>query len=94
MKLLRKIPKVTKVKVLPPHGLRLAFDDGVVCEVDLADDLWGPMFEPLKDPAFFAKVVIGNGTVAWPNGLDLDPVVLHGDLEPADRPIPIRPRAT
>jgi hypothetical protein len=21
--------------------------------------------------------------VAWPNGVDLDPVVLHGDAEPA-----------
>jgi hypothetical protein len=23
------------------------------------------------------------GTVAWPNGADLDPLVLHGDFEPA-----------
>jgi hypothetical protein len=25
------------------------------------------------------------GTVAWPNGADLDPLVLHGDFEPAPR---------
>lgn len=90
MKTLR-IPKVTDVEVLPPYGLRLTFDDGVVREVDLADELWGPMFEPLKDPAFFARVTIDHGTVAWPNGLDLDPLVLHGDLEPADRGV--QPRA-
>jgi hypothetical protein len=23
------------------------------------------------------------GTIAWPNGVDLDPDVLHGDHEPA-----------
>jgi len=23
------------------------------------------------------------GTVVWPNGADLDPLVLHGDFEPA-----------
>jgi hypothetical protein len=85
MKTLRTIPKVTTVEVLPPYGLRLTFDDGVVREVDLAGELWGPMFEPLKDPVFFAQVTVDHGTVRWPNGVDLDAVVLHGDLEPADR---------
>ena len=41
------------------------------------------LFEPLKDPAFFAQVSIDHGTVVWPNGLDLDPLVLHGDFKPA-----------
>jgi Protein of unknown function (DUF2442) len=85
MTTLRTIPKITTVEVLPPYGLRLTFDDGAVREVDLTDELWGPMFEPLKDPAFFAQVTVDHGTVMWPNGLDLDPVVLHGDLERADR---------
>lgn len=85
MKKITTIPKVTDVEVLPPHGLRLTFDDGLVREVDLADDLWGSMFEPLKDPEYFARVAIDHGTVAWPNGLDLDPLVLHGDFEPARR---------
>ena len=43
------------------------------------------MFEPLKDPASFAKVYVDHGTVVWPNGLDLDPLVLHGDFDP-ERP--------
>lgn len=60
----------------------MAFDDGVLREVNLADELWGPMFEPLTDPVFFAQVAVEHGTVVWPNGLDLDPVVLHGDFEP------------
>ena len=87
MKKLTKIPKVTKVEVLPPYGLRLTFDDDQVREVDLSDELWGSMFEPLKAPAFFAKVYLDHGTVVWPNGLDLDPLVLHGDFEP-ERPNP------
>jgi hypothetical protein len=84
MKTLR-VAKVIDVEMLPPYGLRLTFDDGLVREVNLADELWGPMFEPLRDPTFFARVTIDHGTVAWPNGLDLDPLVLHGDLKPADR---------
>lgn len=36
------------------------------------------------DPAFFAQVAVEHGTVVWPNGVDLDPLVLHGDFEPAE----------
>jgi hypothetical protein len=83
MKKIARIPRVTNVEVRPPYGLRLTFDDGLARDVDLADELWGPVFEPLRDPAFFAEVFVDHGTVAWPNGLDLDPLVLHGDFEPA-----------
>ncbi len=78
-----RVPKVTFVEVRPPYSLHLIFDDGLVREVDLAAELCGPMFEPLKDPAFFAQVSVDHGTVVWPNGVDLDPLVLHGDFEPA-----------
>jgi hypothetical protein len=77
------IPRVTGAEVLPPYGLRLAFDDQTHRDFDMTDQLWGTMFEPLKDPVFFAKVSVEHGTVVWPNGLDLDPLVLHGDFEPA-----------
>ena len=83
MNKLASIPKVLSVVVLPPYGLRLTFDDGLRRDVDLTDELWGPVFEPLKDPSFFAQVVVDHGTVVWPNGVDLDPVVLHGDAPSA-----------
>lgn len=37
------------------------------------------MFEPLRDVAYFAQVVVDEelGTVVWPNGADLAPDVLH-----------------
>jgi hypothetical protein len=85
MKSFSPVPKVVAAEVLPPYGLRLEFDDGLVREVDLADELWGSVFEALKEPEFFARVAVDHGTVMWPNGVDLDPVVLHGDFEPADR---------
>jgi Protein of unknown function (DUF2442) len=88
MKKAARIPKVVDVNVEPPYGLRVSFDDGVTRDVDLSEDLWGPVFEPLKDPAFFAKAFVDRGTVAWPNGVDLDPLVLHGDAEPAKGSIP------
>ena len=59
----------------------MTFDDGVEGEIFLADRLFGPMFEPLKDPAFFAQVRVDEfGAVCWPNGADLAPDALYRRL--------------
>lgn len=80
---------VTSVQVLGHYRLRLGFSDGSTREVDLTGELHGPVFEPLSDPDFFGEVRVDPelGTVVWPNGADLDPLVLHGDFEPT-RPTP------
>lgn len=77
--------RVTSVEVVGDFSLRLGFSDGSSREVDLEDRLRGPVFEPLKNPQFFAQVRVDEelGTIVWPNGADLDPVVLHGSAEPA-----------
>lgn len=84
----QSLARITAVEPLEGFRLRLAFSDGVVREVDLSDDLWGPMAEPLQDFAYFRQVRVDPelGTVVWPNGYDLDPDVLHGDHEPVGRP--------
>ena len=79
---------VTDVEPLDGHRLRLWFDDGSEREVELADELWGPMAEPLRDPELFRRVRVDPElrTIVWPNGFDMDPDVLHGDHEPARPP--------
>ena len=50
----------------------------------------GPMFEPLRANAdLFRQMDVDEelGTIVWPNGADMNPDVLHGDLEPAEQPI-------
>ena len=71
---------VTAVEPLPDYTLHLSFDDDSERVVDLADELWGPMGEPLRDPAYFRRVRVDPElrTIVWPNGFDLDPDVLHG----------------
>lgn len=74
--------RICSVEPLEGFVLRLGFDDGTTRDVDLADELWGPVFEPLRnDPRLFRQVQVDRelGTVVWPNGADLDPDVLHGD---------------
>ena len=52
--------------------------DGIAGEVDLSQRLFGPMFEPLRDVAFFEQVRIDEfDALAWPNGADLAPDGLY-----------------
>jgi hypothetical protein len=65
--------------------------------VEAVNELWGPMFEPLKDPDLFFQASVNSElqTVTWPNGADLAPEFLyqragqHG--VPADAPQAARP---
>jgi hypothetical protein len=58
---------------------RLAFNDGTSKTVDVGPLLTGPVFEPLRDPAYFARAELDRvcGTVTWPNGADFAPEALH-----------------
>ena len=77
--------RVIDVQPLDGLQLRITFSDGLVRELDLDAMLSGTAFESVRQPSEFAKVAVDSvaGTVAWPNGVDLDPDVLHGDYPPA-----------
>jgi len=85
MKINYRIPRIESVEVPKPHVLRLIFDDGVVRVLEFVPERnKGTVFEALDDPEFFGRVRVDpeTHTVVWPNGVDLDPAVLHGDFEP------------
>jgi hypothetical protein len=70
---------VTGVIYLEDYRLRLAFNDGVAKDVDLRDELYGAVFEPLKDVEFFKQVSVNpdTNTIEWPNGADFAPEFLY-----------------
>ena len=70
---------VTGVRHLRDYVLWLQFSDGTAGEVDLADDLHGEIFEPLRDPEMFRTVRLDPelDTVSWENGADLAPEYLY-----------------
>ena len=48
-------PTIVTAVHIGGHKLRLTFADGKVGDIDLAQELWGEMFEPLKDIEVFNR---------------------------------------
>jgi hypothetical protein len=70
---------VTSVGYVSGYKLRLEFEDGSVRLVDLAGELDGEVFEPLKDRRVFrtARLNPDLDTVVWSNGADMSPDFLY-----------------
>ena len=80
--------RLVYVEARHPHRLYAEFSDGVEGEWDMTDSLVGPIFEPLRDAVFFARVELSAwGAPVWPNGADVAPDALHERLarRPAHR---------
>jgi hypothetical protein len=80
---------IVEVRVLEGYRLHLRFEDGVEGDVDLQQFVtFDGVFAPLKDRAYFAQVRVEPeyGTIVWPNGADLDPLVLYSRI--TGKPIP------
>jgi len=76
---MEKIVHVVDVRCVGNFRLRLAFEDGRSGEVDLSNEEWKGVFEPLRDPGFFSRVELDDelGTIVWPNGADFAPETLY-----------------
>ena len=72
---------VTDARYLEGHRVWVAFNDGVSGEIDLADDLDGKVFEPLKSVNYFRNFKIEGHTLSWENGADFAPEFLHKKLK-------------
>jgi len=75
--------KVAKIKPLGGHRLRATFSDGMAGDYDFSIIVAesGPMVEPLRDPAYFARVFLEDGAPTWPNGFDAAPGWLRREIE-------------
>ena len=72
-------PKLESAEHLRRYSLKLRFDDGREGVLDLEDQLWGEMFEPLRDIEQFKDFRIDRelSTIVWSNGADLAPEFLY-----------------
>jgi len=68
---------VTSVEYLEDYKLKLKFNNGAEGVVDLRAELYGEVFEPLKDKQLFKQVRLTSRTIEWPNGADFAPEFLY-----------------
>jgi len=79
---------VISVRHVGDFKLDIEFSDGTagVRDFQSIKEKSGPMAQPLKDPAYFARVFVEDGALTWPNGYDWDPIALHDDTAASGTP--------
>ncbi len=72
---------VTSIAYKHDYVYHVAFNDGLEGDVDFTEYVGsGPVFEALRDLAFFRARIEGD-TIAWPNGADIAPETLYERIE-------------
>lgn len=76
------LPHVVKAKYKKDYQIWLKFNDGSEGVVDLKDQLYGEMFQPLRDKKRFKSFRVDPEleTIVWKNGADLAPEFLRARL--------------
>ncbi len=76
------IPRLTDARHIENYRLWLKFEDGVEGEIDLEGELWGEMFEPIRDAKIFKSFRVDRelNTITWPNGADFSPEYLYQEV--------------
>jgi hypothetical protein len=88
--------RITGISPLAGYRLSVEFEDGVAGTIELESDLFGPVFEPLRDEVLFAQVRLDEfGTPCWPGGADLAPDAIYAQLtgQPISR-TPTKPKTS
>jgi hypothetical protein len=84
---------ITAARVVRHGVVELIFTDGLRGEVDILQQLWGPVFECARTPAGFAELTVDPeiGTIAWPGGADFAPDTLYERVRTGAWPHPTIP---
>ena len=71
--------RVQSIEPLDAPIMRVHFTNGEQRDINLAPYIaTGRIFEPVRhNPTFFRSAHVAGGTIAWPNGADIDPDVLY-----------------
>ena len=70
---------VKDAQYLEDYKVKIKFNDDKIGIVDLQNDLYGTVFEPLKNKELFSTVKFDEelDTISWDNGADLAPEYLY-----------------
>ena len=84
-KALVKFINVTKIEAFAPYAISVRFSDGThgIHDCTALVHKNGPMVDPLREPAYFARVFLDTGAPTWPNSFDMCPDWLQMEMEGA-----------
>jgi hypothetical protein len=68
--------KVIGAKYLEGYKIEFRFNNGITKVVDLTNEIYGEVFEPLKDIDYFKNFTLNPFTIEWENGADFSPEFL------------------
>jgi hypothetical protein len=79
------------------YRLKLKFNNGAEGTVDLEDELYGEVFEPLKDIELFQRFTVTGRTIEWPTGADFAPeylweiaeITVEPTIRELEKPMPV-----
>ncbi len=76
------LPRIVEANYVSGYIVRVRFSDGSEGDIDLAEELHGPVFEPLKNIDYFRRFTVHPElhTLVWPNGADFAPEFLRANL--------------
>jgi hypothetical protein len=76
------MPRIVDARYISGFRVWIRFSDGAEGDVDLSQELTGPVFEPLRDVEEFRQFKLHPElrTLVWPNGADLAPEFLRERL--------------
>lgn len=71
--------RVTRFKIIGPYTLLITFDDRSSQIINFEPILYGNIYGPLRNLAFFNQVRLDEEvhTLVWPNDADFDPETLR-----------------
>ena len=72
-------PRVASIQPEANYRLRILFTNGEQGVYDCSHLLDFGVFRELREPGYFRKVTVSNGTVSWPNEQDICPDTLYAE---------------
>lgn len=72
---------VIKAEYYGDYKVWVTFNDGAKGVIDLESELYGEIFEPLKDIEFFKSFRLEGHTLSWSNGADFAPEFLRDQID-------------
>ncbi len=72
------ILKIKNFTILADFKINITFSTNETLLVDLKNELYGEIFNPLKNPIFFNKAYLSEtNVIEWPNEADFAPEFLY-----------------